>query len=383
MNLRQCEMILYPEQYPYINEIEHRIMKYKSIKKYAIILHDKDKQKPHYHVALHFGTSYDVSRLKDMFDINMNQVERIKGQWADVLAYLTHENAPDKYQYPKEAVIANFDWQETVTNHQTQKQRKNLVNGLITKYSNLEISFHELWQQLEPEEKISYNKQLETAKKVRNQNVQNMGDRDMQVIQIIGPSGSGKSTLAKFLAKEHLKKDYYRSGANNDPLQDYMGQPIVILDDLDPHEMTYKNLLKLLDPHHNSSAKSRYYNKAMDVELMILTNVQDMIALYYDHATERDPIDQLSRRIKETWVINEDDSILVTTWSFENGEPVPTKKEYLPFDAQFIREYYADPNKEQKSLAEKLKEAFLKGQIKVRPVQDKPHKNQTSLDIDE
>jgi len=61
------ELTLYPEQYSCIQNLQTHINTFESIKKYAIILHDKDGKKPHYHVALHFGRGFDSEQLKTMF----------------------------------------------------------------------------------------------------------------------------------------------------------------------------------------------------------------------------------------------------------------------------------------------------------------------------
>ena len=92
----------------------------------------------------------------------------------------------------------------------------------------------------------------------------------MKIIFIHGDSGSGKSTYAELYAKMLCEKkgyrDFARSSASNDIMQDYMGEDIFILDDYrDVDEMTGKaeslsDTLKMLDPHYASSSKSRYTN---------------------------------------------------------------------------------------------------------------------------
>ena len=55
----------------------------------------------------------------------------------------------------------------------------------------------------------------------------------MKIIFIYGGSGSGKSTYAEMYAEMMCKKmgyrDYARSSASNDIMQDYMGEDVFIL----------------------------------------------------------------------------------------------------------------------------------------------------------
>ena len=56
----------------------------------------------------------------------------------------------------------------------------------------------------------------------------------MKIIFIHGDSGSGKSTYAELYAKMLCKKkdyrDFFRSSASNDIMQDYMGEDIFATD---------------------------------------------------------------------------------------------------------------------------------------------------------
>ena len=107
----------------------------------------------------------------------------------------------------------------------------------------------------------------------------------MQIIFIYGESGTGKSTYAEMyadmLCKNKGYRDFARSSASNDIMQDYMGEDIFILDDFrDTDEMTgssqsLTDILKMLDPHYLSSSKSRYTNKTFTGKLIIITSTKD------------------------------------------------------------------------------------------------------------
>ena len=118
----------------------------------------------------------------------------------------------------------------------------------------------------------------------------------MKIIFIHGDSGSGKSTYAELYAKMLCEKkgyrDFARSSASNDIMQDYMGEDIFILDDYrDVDEMTGKaeslsDTLKMLDPHYASSSKSRYTNKTFMGKLIIITSTKDPL-LWFEGTKEQ------------------------------------------------------------------------------------------------
>ena len=89
---------------------------------------------------------------------------------------------------------------------------------------------------------------------------------------------------------------YFVSGSSNDTLEGYMGQDIIIFDDLRADSFKYHDFLKLLDNHTNSLTKSRYYNKAIDCKFLIITSIKRPDELYQNKTNE--DLLQLYRRIK-------------------------------------------------------------------------------------
>jgi energy-coupling factor transporter ATP-binding protein EcfA2 len=312
MKLMMCELLLYQEHFAGIDDIVKIIQEKESIKKYAIILHDKDGIKPHYHVMLHFGVSYDTDRLLDYFNIKANAISKIKGRWKDALQYLTHRNAPNKHQYEDEEVVSNFDWKDEVK----KSVRKSEVDQTILEYSNLDITYTKLWERLTPAERLDKKHLIDKASEVRNTNIKMKGHRNMKVIYITGPSGSGKTTFAKFYAEKIKRMDYYVSSSSNDPLQDYMGQEVIIMDDLRGDAFTITDLLKLLDNHTQSSVKSRYFNKAVDCKMIIITSVKQVWELYNFHE-KQEPFLQLLRRVSEFLDIDHDGNIFTKRVDFD------------------------------------------------------------------
>lgn len=296
------EIVVYPENDQFNDlKIESILNSHKSIKEWLFILHDKDNKKPHYHIYLHFGRTYPCAQLLTMFnnEIKENSINEIRGRWKDILLYATHKNASSKYQYDNSEVRSNFDY----SNKLAEILSSDTANDLILKYSNNEISFYQLWTNLTPSDKLKYNKRIEVATRVRNENLKLRSDRDMKVMYIYGIAGSGKTSFAKFYAKEVLKTDFYVSSSSNDPLCDYMGQKVIILDDLRADVFTYADLLKILDNHTNSSAKSRYYNKQIDADFLIITSIKNPIDFYRDYENPSEPIQQFIRRLNNVIMV--------------------------------------------------------------------------------
>ena len=83
--------------------IQDVLKRYRTIKKWAYILHDKDADaSPHYHIYVNFGNSgVDSKLVAEWFGLQESQVNRIQGRATDMLLYLTHgnESQKNKYQY--------------------------------------------------------------------------------------------------------------------------------------------------------------------------------------------------------------------------------------------------------------------------------------------
>lgn len=108
------EFVLYPESEVYdytdmLNKITERF------KNFAYVKHDKDTdengeiKKAHTHLLVrNEGSAVRLSTIqKDFPEIN-NSFQRVKN-WRAAIRYLIHADAPDKFQYPVESIISNFD----------------------------------------------------------------------------------------------------------------------------------------------------------------------------------------------------------------------------------------------------------------------------------
>jgi energy-coupling factor transporter ATP-binding protein EcfA2 len=164
------------------------------------------------------------------------------------------------------------------------------------------------------------------------------GNRDMRVLFITGETGTGKSTLAKEFCKIN-KKDYAISSSSNDPLQDYKGQSVLILDDLRDSTLPFQDLIKILDNHTSSSMRSRYNNKVFNGDMIIITSSVSLDK-WYNSLESKVPFEslkQLYRRISEYIVLTKD---TITTYNKVSDVGEPTGE---PFSIEnFVKVMFLD-----------------------------------------
>lgn len=84
-----------------------------TLKDYAYILHDKDETRPHIHLLMRFNVSVPTSAILNKFDgvVEFEHLQKCHS-WNGAMAYLTHRNRPNKYQYDDIEVYSNFDWKK-------------------------------------------------------------------------------------------------------------------------------------------------------------------------------------------------------------------------------------------------------------------------------
>lgn len=299
---RGFEMILYVEngatKDTIINALEG-----KSIKSYAFILHDKDKDtKPHFHVMIWLYTAWEKSALVKWFKpfnatlANMGKIKNRKG----ALAYLTHSNRPEKYQYSLEDVTHTEDIKEELETVTAEAVRKREIRSLCDKVANGLCSPKTLINSLSGTEYRDNQKLVDSSINARLLKSSIKKDRNMKVYYIVGKAGSGKSTLARWLASHLSEETPYISSSSNDPLQDYMLEEAIILDDLRADAFKFADLLKLTDNYVPSSVKCRYRNKSIDAKYLFITSTRWPDELYSsDTFNKDDNLQQLFRRLNK------------------------------------------------------------------------------------
>lgn len=307
---KMCEVMQYVE---YINigiEEMIQILESKSnVRDYAIILHDKDMDtKPHYHIAIRFKNSQNFDYVAKWFGVESQFVGTVKGKWQDILKYLTHKNAPEKYQYNEDEVISNFDYKNEIEGKNLKYYIDKIDSGEIREYNQFEMIPIDIWAK----NKTVIKNSLEYYKEriVMDKN------RKINVVFIQGGTGSGKTSYAKAYCEEN-KFTYCVSSSSNDALQDYKGEDVLILDDLRENSFEFADMLKILDNHTNSSIKSRYNNKFFMGHTIIITSCLELKDWYTTET--REDRNQLFRRIKLMLKLS-DDGKKVTCYAYCDGK---------------------------------------------------------------
>ena len=336
------------------------------IEKFAYIVHDKDtfteeevaKDHPekvgtlkpaHCHLGLKFKPKQPqhIDNVAKWFGIAPNFIERFKARWNGFLLYLIHLNAPQKYQYDPSEVIANFDYKAAleVANEEAY------LTSVLERILSGEIREYNKTLQIDQMTLVHHAKKINEAFKVRSEYLQaTQQNRKTEVIFITGKSGAGKTTLGKKIAAEkHL--DYFISSGSNDIMDGYGQQPCLIIDDVRPSCLGLSDLLKLLDNHTASSVKSRYKNKYLNCELVILTSVLDLED-FYSHVfeNENEPITQLKRRCG-TYITMTESTIAIQRWD----NVVMKYSESFIYKNNILSEYVPSTQKSSKQIAEEIK----------------------------
>jgi hypothetical protein len=273
MKLRLCEIVQDIDKIN-IEKIKQGLNK-ESVRNYAYIFHDKDKDKegnlirPHIHIALRLKYPYETKYISEWFGVKEQYIEKCKSNWVGMLSYLIHKNKEEKYQYKDEEVISNFDWKEEI-----EKNNGSRLSEIVKGIREGKIREYNYFEYMEDEEFYKYRRQIDTTFLFRRDKLKGV-DRDMKAIFITGEAGVGKTFYAKEFAKDREYKPFISSGTN-DPFDGYKGEECIILDDLRPSTMHLADLLKVLDNNTASSVKSRYYNKVLECKLIIITTTLDI-----------------------------------------------------------------------------------------------------------
>lgn len=296
---KTCEIM---QQLEYMTEEQiEKGLDHNAIKDYAYILHDKDedkdgnKKKPHWHICIRFKDSVPTESICKWFCVTDNYINKIRGRFGDALAYLTHKNATEKYQYLEEEVKSNFDFKkevETIQSRTADKARRQEIVDLITAGIIREYNYTEY---ITPEEYDRFKKSIDNAFRYRLDKLKG-ANRNMKVIYIWGASSCGKTTYAKDLA---AKNDYsvFISSGGSDIFDDYKGQDCIIIDDFRPNGMYVSDVLKILDNHTSSTVRARYHNKVLECKLIIITTSLSMEQFFSGLLTDgSESVTQLRRR---------------------------------------------------------------------------------------
>lgn len=273
---------------------------------YMIMLHDKDTGNDHAHVSLYFKNARTIKAVAKDLDTPENFIKAWDMRKDNLWAYLIHntDNAKGKKASYADYVTNPKKCRTNLTNPEQYSQPiyippKIHIDELLHKVRHGELKYRQL---LSPEYIDIYDKyyrRIEQSRRIYEASLV-ISPPSCTTTLITGLSGSGKTTKAQLLATQLTGDDYTTASSDNDMLQDYHGEKCLIIDDFRPQNIDWINLLGLLDPTYRSRThKSRYYNKPLATEYIILTSVLtlEQIENYY-MTIHREDLKQLRRRIQ-------------------------------------------------------------------------------------
>lgn len=341
IKFKTCEVMQYFEYYDVqeIATIESRIKSLTNIKKYAIIIHDKDllesgePKKKHFHCVLTFSNMTTSQVVANIMNVEEQYINKIRTTTKSAMLYLVHRNHPEKFQYNASEVVANFDYIEYIDGCEPKQQREEIAKqieiGKIKPYNLHDFITIDEYSK----NKVYYDRCFEYR-----QNKIKGNDRNMECVFISGSSGTGKTTFAKMFASQKGYRAYISSGGKN-PLDNYKGEECIILDDL--RDSTYKmsDFLKLTDNNTDSLVGCRFYNKSIaECKLLIVTSVKPIQEFYYNATIEeKEPQQQLFRRFS-TYIKMTDYDMTIFEYRNELKEYLKLAKTKNPVSVMFNRD---------------------------------------------
>ncbi len=307
----------------------------------------------HFHCVVHFYKddtgflwSGTIDQIASAIGIGPNQIdkpERGKFAYDNMLAYLIHIKYVDKAQYDPHKVYSTGickdgvplfkpymeyykerkkAWEEgraKITAKQAQIDIDNLeamiLLGQVTKNQVLLTDrFFEIYARFKKRCDDAFDT-FAQRKIARTVQAMEAGEFKVSVFFITGKAHAGKSMFTDCLvrqiqkdAKEQYGEDWTAcSVAASNPFDEYMGEEILVMDDLRGMALTASDWLKLLDPDRVSIGSARYRNKKMACRCIIINSEKDVVEFFYflkgAGGDRSEALDQFFRRIMARVVV--------------------------------------------------------------------------------
>lgn len=309
---------------------------------YFLIKHYSDPEElvTHFHIVLQFKHPVSFNTIKRKFPIG--QIQSARSIYKSV-QYLLHLNHPDKIQYKQEEVVSNLD---DISPYLIDPKEKMLQ--ILKQIEEGSIREYNIYNYIDASTYNKYRKTLENYFTYFREKFFMTKNRNIEGVFITGKSKSGKTTFVKTWA-EGKNLSYCMGSSNNDPVQDYKGQDVLFLDDLDDKAFPYKDLVKMLDNNTKSTSRSRYYNKGFIGQYIIIASTKPLEDWYPE---VKDKV-ELFRRLKQYIIISKKEVITKTFDEDSDTYKLDSKEPNEVLDS--FPEYISPP-----SLIEQLKEIQAK-----------------------
>ena len=362
----------------------------------AGIIHDKDiDSEPHYHIVIRFKNAVWLNSIinklsQNGFEVQPNFFEAWKGKVNNAYSYLIHrtEDASEKYQYPVDAVIANFDYAERIENielkiQSTSKKEKtiNVVRNLINKIIAGDMTFDDAIKKVDGYTLVKYDREFSRAKKRRTEiEFENWKENALKngfkrdIIWLYGPSGTGKSRLYKHFAKL-IRKPFYTTGSSRDPFQNVSSQETIIIEEIRPGRggnFNYADFLLIIDPFNSdATASSRLFDKPI-IATTIIINTPFSPAQFYESISKQvgfdKKIDTLTQLIRRISLLQEVTDKSIITYRFDNKN-----NKYVEYER--IDNPFYEPEKEKIKFNSDVYHKYKEMTLKITQEEDSDRQN--------
>lgn len=317
---------------------------------WAYIIHDKDKSsenpnelvKPHIHFYIKRLGKKSLARrtIKEFFEEDNLSVVKDVSYGPSILCYLVHfRNNQGKHEYDVEEVHANFEysfrmleiWYSKKINKEFKSANdtsleKLVLEGRLDKadiFSDNELSLeyarnantiNRAFDILEERKKMEvhakkfgeYNDELMDFSSQFN----GISEQEKRVIFMTGNSGVGKTALSKAIAKSLVvdkeekslnTSNIYITSDFNDPFEFYgrnRREQVIIFEEFRTKSYDTSELLRLFENNDGMlTVKSRYRNKILDPNVIIVNSIQSFLDLKeYFNVEKREDDFQIFRR---------------------------------------------------------------------------------------
>lgn len=327
---------------------------------FYVIVHDKDKadgsglaaddgsglKRPHFHGVARYETdppnAQTLTNIAKAMGLEKQFVEKPKSgrySYSNSLAYLIHAKNPDKHQYAPEEVATligkdymehyaeNFEeWERGAAQVKKKKATGNDVAYYIQKVLMGKLSVNDMLDGDDElylmyfENKRGFDQAEATfgrRQAVRAEKALNRGDFHTSVFYVTGPPGNGKTRwvathlipgIIDAVSEQGQQWRIYPAAPTN-PMDDWHGHEIVLLDDLRAQSMTATDWLRLLDPYQAANLSARYENKMGVAPRIILINANQSPQEFFQfvRAAGDEAMDQFIRRLAMIWEVVEYD----------------------------------------------------------------------------
>ena len=285
------------------------------------------KKPAHWHVVFHFPTNRNAGEIARWFKFlngetlepNWNEIKSGKTALPNALAYLIHAHDKNKHQYSKENVIASFDYVNAIEEQLILEEKKEKFHQTV---DDINLILEQVADGLPLKDAKAI---LSNAVYYRNQQLLERARRDYVLNKMpipsprmvfyvdsegidedFGKGGIGKTACAKAFAKQlasefgadvskdinDLQEFIYVAGDAKVFLQDYDGQPIVLIDEI--NGVDFKRACKgvngvkaLLSPFPERKAFDKKHGAVVcAAKYIIICGIQSFEAFKKDLAKE-------------------------------------------------------------------------------------------------